>query len=74
MTTDLQRILQLHSPVRVDFQTRSGQKIRNPSLGLDRKPVWYVHNGRAHVFGPKNAEGVRPVLFIEKRRSAYVDA
>lgn len=74
MSTELTRILELHKPVRVDFTTRSGQPIRKPFLGLERKPVWYVSNGRACVFGPIGANGVRPVLFIEKRRSAYVDA
>lgn len=74
MSTELSRILDEHKPVRVDFRTRDGQPIRKPFLGLERKPVWYVQDGRACVFGPVNAEGVRPVLFIEKRKSAYKDA
>lgn len=71
--SELQRILKEHNPVRVDFETRHGQRIRNPFMGLSHKPIWYVSNGRACVFGPKGSDGVRPVLFIEKRKSPYVE-
>ena len=73
MDTDLQTILKTHNPVRVDFRTRHGQAIRKPFMGLDNKPVWYLQNGRACVFGPKDSRGIRPVLFIEKRKSPYVE-
>lgn len=70
--TELSRILAEHQPVKVCFDRRNNNAglphISDPSL--TRKPVWYVYEGRACVFGPKR-DGLRPVLFIEKRKSSY---